>query len=112
MPDNGKLPWFPFHVDRFHASRKVQRMSAEQVGIYLLLLLEEWDRGPLSTKGVDLEAVCHGASIPEIRRVLRLCFRKTEGGWVNDVMEEIRTDQVERHRKRVEAGKKPKKTNE
>lgn len=81
-------------------------MCAEQVGIYLLLLLEEWDKGPLPTRGGDLTEICQGADVAEIRRVLRLCFRKNEHGWVNDPIEEVRRNQQAKHERRVEAGRK------
>ena len=112
LAENGKLPWFPFHVDRFQSSRAVRRMSAEEVGIYILLLVEEWDsRAPLPTRGADLEDICHRADVADIRRVLRLCFKRTKDGWVNEVLENIRAEQENRHEKRVEAGKKRKQAN-
>ena len=32
------LPWFPLYASQFLGSRRVRRFSAEQVGIYILLL--------------------------------------------------------------------------
>ena len=107
MADNGRLPWFPFYVDRFMGSRKVQRMSAEQIGIYMLLLIEEWDSdAPLPTRGDDLVSICQGAPVVEIRNVLRLCFEKRKSGWTNKALEDIRRAQAAKHKRRVEAGKK------
>ena len=112
MPKNDKLPWFPFHVDRFLASRAVRRMSAEEVGIYLLLLIEQWvSEASLPTRGADLERICHYAQLSKIRRVLRLCFKKTADGWKNEVLESIHAEQKLRHSRRVEAGKKQKQPN-
>ncbi len=106
MTGNGRLPWFPLYVDRFLGSRKIKRMSAERVGIYFLLLIAEWDEGPLPSNPEDLDYICNGADLSEIRAVLRLCFRRTPDGWVNDVLEEIRISQTKRHNRRVEAGRK------
>jgi len=106
IASNGKLPWFPFYPSRFIGSRRVRRMSAEDVGIYILLMIDEWKHGPLTSNGDDLTWVCNGADIKAVRRVLRQCFEKTPAGWVNPELEEIRKAQLERHKRRVSAGRK------
>ncbi len=103
---NGKLPWFPFYPGRFIGSRRVRRMSAESVGIYILLMSDEWKHGPLTSNGEELSYICNDAEIKVVREVLRKCFVKTEFGWVNPELEEIRKAQLERHKRRVRAGRK------
>ena len=77
-------------------------MSSEQVGIYLLLLCEEWARGPLSDEDLGLITP---SEIPEVREVLKKCFRETPEGWINDTLEEVRAEQQEKAAKRSRAGK-------
>ncbi len=103
---NGKLPWFPFYPGRFIGSRRVRRMSAESVGIYILLMSDEWKHGPITSNGDDLSYICNGAEIQTVRAVLRKCFVKTDAGWVNPELEEIRAAQLVRHKRRVKAGRK------
>lgn len=97
MTTNGRLPWFPFYVERFLGSRRVRRMSAEQVGIYVLLLTEEWDKGPLPDDDDDL-AFIGRSGVENVRRILGWCFQKTDAGWVNDVLEDIRSKQAAKQR--------------
>ena len=104
MTGGERFPWFPFHVDRFTGSRVVRRMSSEQVGIYLLLLCEEWVRGPLPTSTEDLEVITP-SDVSEVRVVLRKCFRRTPDGWVNETLEGIRSEQQEKATTRSRAGK-------
>ena len=75
----GKLPWFPFYVDRFHASRKVRGMTAEQVGIYLLLMTEEWSQGPIPDDDIELADIGRAPS-QTVRSVLAKCFYQSRTG--------------------------------
>ena len=102
MADELDLPWFPLHVERFTGSRIVRRMSSEHVGIYLLLLCEEWVRGPLDDKDLDLITP---SEISEVREVLKKCFRSTPEGWINDTLEEVRAEQQGKAAVRSRAGK-------
>ncbi len=102
----GKLDWFPFYADRFLGSRKVRRMTAKQVGIYTLLLVEQWSGGPLPDDDEELRLMGK-APAREVRRVLQLCFDQAEDGrWTNAVLEDIRAASIERHERRVAAGRK------
>lgn len=101
----GKLPWFPFYVDRFHASRKVRGMTAEQVGIYLLLMTEEWSQGPIPDDDIELADIGRAPS-QTVRSVLAKCFYLTEDGWANDALEEIRAEQENKADVRSRAGRK------
>lgn len=101
-----RLPWFPFYVDRFHASRKVRGMTAEQVGIYILLMTEEWSQGSIPDDDIELADI--GRAAPEtVRAVLAKCFdRDAEGMWINHALEEIRAEQENKADVRSRAGRK------
>lgn len=106
MSENGKLDWFPFYADRFLGSRKVRRMTAKQVGIYTLLLVEQWAGGPLPDEDEELRLMGK-APAREVRCVLDLCFEQDdEGRWTNAVLEDIRAESIARHQRRVAAGRK------
>ena len=96
------LAWFPFEVDRFMGSRKVQRMSAELVGGYLLLLIDQWRNGPIPT-----EDAARTARLPDAvaMRLLSDCFTETNEGWVNEAQEEIREKAEAKARRLSKAGK-------
>lgn len=100
-----KLPWMPLYTDRLLGSRRVRMMNATRFGIYMSLLIEEWDTGPLPDDDTELR-LAGRASIDQVRAVLARHFLDTPSGWVNEVLEEIRAEQVEKHRKRVVAGRK------
>ena len=100
-----ELPWFPLYVERFLGSRKIRRMTAEQVGMYILLLVEEWDDGPLADDDAELEFVGRGKA-HQVREILDLCFVLTEDGWVNEKLEEVREEQASKRRQAVEAGRR------
>jgi uncharacterized protein YdaU (DUF1376 family) len=100
------LPWFPFWVDRFHASKWVRRMTAEQVGIYILLLAEQWDAGAVADDDNELSYICR-APIDEVRTVLAWCFDLNEEGmWINPALEMIRAEQEDKANMRSLAGRK------
>jgi len=77
-------------------------MSSEQVGIYLLLLCEEWVRGPLSDEDLCLIT---SSDISEVRAVLGKCFIETPDGWINLTLEEVRAEQQGKAATRSRAGK-------
>ncbi len=100
-----KLTWFPLYVDDWLNSRKVRRMDAGYVGIYILLLCEQWQGGPLPDDDGDLMFLAR-AEIEDIREVLEQCFTKTDGRWANERLTEIHAEQIKKHDRRVEAGRK------
>lgn len=100
-----ELTWFPLYVDRLLGSRKVRRMGAKDFGIYMALLVEEWgEGGPLPDDDDDLR-MAGKAPIKDVRRVLEQCFERNGDGWSNAILEEIRTEQLAKHQRRVEAGR-------
>ena len=102
---NEPLPWFPLYVDRFRSSRRTMRMSSSSVGIFVLLLMEEWVNGPIPDDDDALAFI--GRNTNEgVREVLKSCFVLTADGWVNEPLEGLRSEQEAKHSRRVEAGKK------
>lgn len=97
------MRWFPLYLDRFLTSKRVRRMDAQQVGVYFLLLCEQWDNGPIGDDEADLMLVAR-AEIPIIREVLQACFKLRKKGWINDTLEEIRKEQQGKLTRRSIAG--------
>ena len=101
-----RLDWFPFYVDRFMGSRKVRRMTTEQVGVYLLFMLEQWGEAPLPDDMEELRDIAKGASEESVQRVLALAFKKVRGGYVNEALEAVRGEQLKRAGSRRRAASK------
>ena len=79
-------------------------MTAEQVGVYILLLCEQWDAGPIPDEDDEL-AFIGKVGIDVVRVVLRLSFELTPEGWVNEVLAEVRDEQEMKARALSIAGK-------
>ena len=100
-----EFPWFPLYPDDFHSSRKTKTMDATQVGVYMLLLMDEWRNGPLPDDDIEL-ALVGRETCGQVRDVLTKCFKKSRDGWINVKLEAVRTEQQEKRDKRVSAGQK------
>jgi uncharacterized protein YdaU (DUF1376 family) len=108
MPDRTTLPWFPFYARDFASSRHVRRMPLEAVGLYILMLAEQWDGGPLPDDPEEV-ATLIGRPVEDVEKLwstMSLVFEETEEGWVSPRLESVRTEQKAKHRRRVEAGKR------
>lgn len=79
-------------------------MTAEQVGIYFLLLCEQWDGGPIPDDGDEFARMAKAGKL-EVRTVLTRCFTLTDAGWVNERLEEIHKEQQTKARTRKRAGR-------
>lgn len=102
--DRDPLPWFPLYVNRFMDSRRLRRMDAAQIGIYTLLICEEWRGGPIPD---DPDAVAFLARCKpsDAIAVLEQCFKLNDDGWICPELEEIRAEQEERRDRYAEAGR-------
>lgn len=80
-------------------------MRDKHIGVYWMLLLDEWASGPLED---DLEALADFARSDSetVRSVLDLAFELTPDGWVNPRLEEIRAEQIAKHDKLSAAGRR------
>lgn len=86
--------------------RDTSDLSPAEHGVYLLLLMAFVARGPLRD---DLNRLCRiaaGADPEDVRQILERYWVRTESGWVNGKMQRVLSVQEEKHRKRVEAGRK------
>lgn len=89
-----KAPAFQFYVRDWRSSRKVQAMSFGQRGMYLEMLIEQWDKGAApASAGACARTL--GGSEGEWSRAwaaLSVCFdpRKRDGLLVNAKLEGIR----------------------
>lgn len=99
------MPWFPFWAADFANSRRVRVMTPEEVGCYILLLAHQWDSGPLPNDLTELAMLCNGASPNTVEAVLERCFNAVDGAFVNERLEEVREEQVEKRMQKVRAGR-------
>lgn len=68
LPKDHHPPSFPFYVDDFTSDGKVELMTTEEVGAYLLLLCKAWKESPVG-------------SVPDDDRVLARWARMTPEVW-------------------------------
>lgn len=89
-----KSPAFQFYIRDWRSSRKVQEMSFKERGMYLEMLIEQWDKGAVPASPQGCAAALGGTEIDWQRSwaVLAACFspRKRDGGLVNAKLEAIR----------------------
>ena len=74
-----KLPYFAFYPSDFFM--KTMNLSDEQVGRYVRLLCNEWFNGPLK----------------EVSDDLRVYFKESPDGYINERLEKERVKAVQRH---------------
>lgn len=103
--DSGRFPWFPFMAQDFLTSRKVRAMTPEAVGVYVLLLCNQWEGGALPHDESELSRMANGAPPNVVRTVLERCFNDVGTGFENARLENIRNEQIERRNKHVLAGR-------
>jgi len=94
MPSEKKLPWFPLFVADFVFGTKT--LSNASVGIYLRLLCEQWDSGPINKK------TAHMIARAKIPADVLAKFSERDGCLVNDRLERVRSEQLEEIRKKKE----------
>lgn len=102
-----KSPAFQFYFKDWRSSSRVSRMSFKERGMYLELLIEQWDKGPLPLEPRVL-AECIGAKDTDFAKcwpTLKACFLHTPDGWVNERLERERVKQQLRGRRAVDWGK-------
>jgi uncharacterized protein YdaU (DUF1376 family) len=98
------LQWFPmYHGDYL---RDTVDLSPSEHGIYLLLLMNFFQRGPLQD---DLNRLCRIAANgqpEEVRTILERYWVRTDAGWINERMAEERAKSLELQEKRAEIGRR------
>lgn len=96
--------WFPLYVADILTGRKTRRMDAEQIGIFMLLLCEQWIGGPLPN---DQEELAHMGRAPweRVEPILQVGFILNDKGWVNERLVEIWMEQKGKRHAASRAGK-------
>lgn len=89
-------PAFQFYPDDFLGSSKVAVMSAEEVGIYLLLLCYDWNETGIEWAPEDLARYCRTTEerfMTAWEKRLKRCFVERDGRWWNPRLEREREKQ-------------------
>ena len=81
-------PWLPLYCADYLADTR--DLSAEEHGVYCVLLMEGWLRGPLPDDLDRLRRMASGAQAQSVRTVLERYWTRTEAGWVNARLERER----------------------
>lgn len=104
-----KSPAFQFYPSDFLGSPKVRVMSAEEIGIYLLLLCLEWEQDGFALNEAQEFVATHGVSTECFEsawtRVSRCFVANGRGGFFNPRLEEERRKQNAWRRKCSKGGK-------
>lgn len=93
-------PWFPLYRTDYLADTR--DLDPCQHGVYLLLLMESWGRGPLPDDMGRLSRWAAGARADVVRSVLGRYWVLGPEGWVNPRMERERTEGDSKYRAKVE----------
>jgi len=99
-----RLPWFPFYVDDFLASPKVRLMSVDEIGVYLLLLCEQHQRGHVEWPCDRIAPALRGHE-QSVEYVLSQCFEQGPKGWQNPRLRGLKLEQEARSQKARESAK-------
>lgn len=87
-------PAFQFYVKDWRSSRKVQTMTFAERGMYLEMLLEQWETGSVPSTPAALASLLGGTEAAWTRAwpKLILCFkaRARDGRFVNEKLEAVR----------------------
>ena len=98
------LPWYPFYPGDYASD--TSDLSCCEHGCYRLLLDAFWSRGPLPDDLNRLQRLSANCDAETLRFILERYWDRTERGWVNAKMEEIRKEQSAKHQRRVNAGRR------
>ena len=108
MP-NDDLPYMKLWVGDLFGDPIVRAMDEAEFGLYMLALCYSWQEGSLPADEHQ-RAKALGVSRPRMRKLWGAIGSKWEsddnGGLVNRRQERERTDALNAHRRRVEAGRK------
>jgi uncharacterized protein YdaU (DUF1376 family) len=116
MPKTNKPPAFLFYPDDFSSDGKVEVMTTEEVGAYILLLCKAWREEPVGSLPNDDRALAHWARLSEARwaevrlRVLSAFLLGKDGRWYQKRMcqeyERLRSSQKKRQKVAKNAAEK------
>jgi len=101
--------WFPLFVRKLLLSRNVSRMTIAEFGIYMKMLCHQWMDGPLPEDFAELAHLCNcdREAIEGAWPRIGPCFDKVDNGClINQNLEDVRAEQIERYKESVEYGYK------
>jgi uncharacterized protein YdaU (DUF1376 family) len=103
-----RLAWFPFYWQDFLGSDKVQLMTNEEVGLYVKLLLRQWDKGSIPDTLNGLKAIPNLKSNDDqtLLKLVSLCFAKRNGCRVNLKLAKIKQERLQYYERLSQAGAK------
>jgi len=90
-------PWLAFYPTDYLADTR--DLSAEEHGVYCVLLMESWCRGPLPDDLDRLRRMAAGAQAQSVRLVLERYWTRGEAGWTNARLERERARAEEQSQK-------------
>lgn len=93
-------PWLPLYCADYLADTR--DLSAEEHGVYCVLLMEGWLRGPLPDDLDRLRRMAAGAQPQAVRTVLERYWTRTDAGWVNARLERERQTCEVKYQSKVE----------
>lgn len=101
-------PAFLFYVKDWRSSRKVQGMNFAGRGMYLEMLLEQWESGSVPASPSELASLLGGTKAEWTRAWPKLsaCFvaRTRDGRLVNAKLEGVRRDRLKYKKAQAESG--------
>ena len=102
-----QLHTMPLKVERFLSSRKVRGMALDELGAYLLILMESWlDGGSIPASEVRDTIQCSDEDWARIKdRVVDRMFSVVDGRLVNGTLSDIYRETAERSEKFRESGR-------
>jgi uncharacterized protein YdaU (DUF1376 family) len=80
-----KIPWYPWYLDDYMSSEKVELLTMEEEGVYRRLLDRAWHR-PNTELPLDIEILrrlCKNSPEVVLLNVLNTLFTKTTTGYLN-----------------------------
>jgi uncharacterized protein YdaU (DUF1376 family) len=101
------LPYYRWHWRDFRASRKVQRMSYIERGLYRELLDECWAVGYIPNDLAELADICGCPEqvLADAWQMLSKCFVERDGVLINEKLDSVRTETDKTRATRAAAGR-------
>lgn len=98
--------WFPFDVGLY--LKNTGRLTTQQHGAYLLLMLSYWEEGAIPDNAATLQHICrcNADAMHDVLHVLEKHFLLVDGEWVHETMDALKIDQHSKYLKRKEAAQK------
>lgn len=108
MATDEHLEWFPFYPGRFLTDLLVATADLDAVGALVKLQAQQWIHGPLPEDLGRLGKLLavDGERMAELWDTIGVRFTLTGDGWVDEEVEALRQEQLDKRKQRRRAGKK------